>query len=132
MLVTRAPTLGPSLNEAKHRVWLYVGAGLALLIHWFVVPRIPTLAAADLFTRHLPLSLAPVNWALFFLLAARREGPLLMPKSVSILLHVLWLASFLFFLGSWRTYPSVSPVLSVLAYFEIFWLIPWWGKALNQ
>jgi hypothetical protein len=119
------------LSESKHRIWFYGAVGFVLLIEWFVVPRIPTLAAADLLTRHLPLWLAPLNWGLIFLLAVLCEGPLLMPKYLSVLLNGLWLASILFFLGSWRSYPSASPVISVFAYFEIFWLVPWWEKERN-
>jgi len=121
-----------SLSEAKDRIWFYVAVGLVVLIKWFVVPRIPTLAAADLLTRHLPLSPARLNWGLIFLFAALGEGPLLMPKYLSVPLNMLRVASILFFLGSWRSYPSVSPVIFVLAYFEIFWLIPWWERKWNQ
>jgi len=87
---------------------------------------IPTIALADAFTRHIPLWLAPLNWALFLALVAVCEGPLLMPKYLSFPLNILWLASFLFLLGSWQFHRFVSPSVFALAYFEMNWLIPRW------
>jgi hypothetical protein len=87
---------------------------------------IPSIALADAFTRHMPLWLAPLNWVLFLALAAICEGPLLMPKYLSVPLNMVWLASFLFLLGSWQFHRFVSPSVFALAYFEMNWLIPRW------
>src|ERR1700730_15989338 len=124
MLVTAGTTLGVSVSKSKIIFWLGVAA--VLLIKFAVVPMIPTIAFADAFTRHIPLWLAPLNWALFLALVAVCEGPLLMPKYLSVPLNILWLASFLFLLGSWQFHRFVSPSVFALAYVEMNWLIPRW------
>src|SRR5258708_30919083 len=107
MLVTAGTASGASVGESKLRFWLCVAA--ILLIQLLVVPRIPTLALADFITRYIPRWLAPLNWGLFLVLVAVCEGPLLIPKYLSIPLNVLWAASFLFLLGSWGFHPFFSP-----------------------
>ena len=66
------------------------------------------------------------NWALFLALVAVCEGPLLVPKYLSVPMNILWLASFLFLLGSWQFHRFVSPSVFALEYFEMNWLIPRW------
>jgi hypothetical protein len=112
----------------KRITWLYVAAGL--LIQFVVVPEVvrivPTLAAADFVTRYIPPRLAPVDWGLGLFLIAVCEGPLLKPKYLSIALNVLLLVCVLFFIGSWNFHPRISPVVSVVAYIELNWLVPLW------
>src|ERR1700724_1726115 len=119
-------TTEPILREAslKRLTWLYFALGV--LIQFVVVPRLTThtLTLADFASHYIPSWLAPVNWAVSLFLIAICEGPLLTPKYLSIALNVLLLVSILFFLGSWHFHPSVSPVISVLAYIEMYWLIP--------
>jgi hypothetical protein len=115
---------GGAVGKSKLLFWL--GVAVALLIKVAVVPMIPTIALADAFTHHIPLWLAPLNWALFLALVVVCEGPLLMPKYLSVPLNILWLASSLFLLGSWQFYRFVSPTVFALAYFEMNWLIPRW------
>ncbi len=124
MLVTARTMLGVSLGKSKLLFWL--GVAVALLIEFAVVRMIPTNALADAFTRHIPLWLAPLNWALFLALVAVCEGPLLMPKYLSVPMNILWLASSLFLLGSWQFHRFASPSVFALAYFEMNWLIPRW------
>jgi hypothetical protein len=132
MLITAEFTPGASVGKSKLLFWF--GVAVVLLIKLVVVPMVttPTMAIADVFTRHIPLWLAPLNWALFLFLVAVCGGPLLMPKYLSISLNVLWAASFLFFLGSWRFHPVFSPIISVLGYVGLYWLIPLWEAQLNQ
>jgi 4-amino-4-deoxy-L-arabinose transferase-like glycosyltransferase len=124
MLITAGTTLGVSVGKPKLLLWL--GVAVALLIKFAVVPMIPTIALADAYTRHIPLWLAPLNWALFLALVAVCEGPLLMPKYLSVPLNILWAASFLFLLGSWQFHRFVSPSVVAIAYVEMNWLIPRW------
>lgn len=115
---------GGPVGKSKLLFWFCVA--LVLLIRLLVVPMIPTLALADFITRYIPIWLAPLNWVLGLGLLALCQGPLLMPRYVSILLNVLCVASVLFFLGSWRFHPVFSPIIGAFGYFEMNWLIPWW------
>ena len=116
----------------KRLTWLYVGIGL--LVSFVVVPKLSpvTLEVAGFVTRYIPPSLAPFNWALGLFLIAVCEGPLLKPKYLSFTLKVLLWACILFFLGSWNLHPIVSPVISVLAYIEMNWLIPLWEAKVSR
>ena len=116
--------MGVSLGKSKPLFWL--GVAFVLLVKFLIVPMIPTLAVADFVTHYIPMSLAPVNWVLGLALLAICMGPLLMPRYLSIPLNILFVISVLFFLGSWRHYPIVSPVIGGLSYVEMNWLIPWW------
>jgi hypothetical protein len=112
------------LGKSKLLFWL--GVAFIVLIKLLIVLMIPTRAVADFVTRYIPISLAPLNWVLGLALLAICLGPLLMPRYLSIPLNVLCVVSVLFFLGSWRFHPAFSPVIGVLAYVEMNWLIPWW------
>jgi hypothetical protein len=114
------------VGESKVRLWISVA--VVLLIMWLVVPKLSVvpLALADFVTPYIPIRLAPLNWALCLVLIAVCQGPLLMPKYLSIPLNVLWAASVLFLLGSWRFHPFFSPIIGVVGYIEMNWLIPWW------
>jgi hypothetical protein len=105
----------------KSKIQFLLGVAGVLILKWWVVPALPALAAADFFTRYIPLSLAPLNWALCLALIAICEGPLLLPKYLSISFNVLWVASVLFFLGSWHFHPYFSPVVAVIGYIEMNW-----------
>ena len=115
----------------KRLTGLYVVA--FLLIRYVVAPMISTatLTAAGFVTPYIPPWLVPVNWVLGLFLMAICEGPILMPKYLSIALNVLLMCCILVFLGSWNLHPSVSPVISVLAFVEMNWLIPLWEAKLN-
>jgi hypothetical protein len=124
-------------GTSKGITWLGVAAVLGLL--FVVVPFATTqitqitLPFAEFVGRYIPAWLAPVNWVLLFFLIAICQGPLLKPKSLSIALGILMLACILVFLGSWDSYPSASPVVGLVAFIELNWLIPRWEKAkLNQ
>jgi hypothetical protein len=116
--------LGVSLGKSKLLFWLSVA--FVVLVKLLIVPMIPTQIVADFVTRYIAISLAPLNWVLGLALLAICLGPLLMPRYLSILLNVLCVISVLFFLGSWRYHPVFSPVIGVLSYIEMNWLIPWW------
>ena len=132
MLITARTTLGVSVGESKARLWFSVG--VILLIIWVVVPKLSVvpLALADFVTPYIPLRLAPLNWALCLVLIAVCQGPLLMPKYLSIILNVLWAASVLFLIGSWRFHPIFSPIIGVVGYIEMNWLIPLWEAQLHK
>jgi hypothetical protein len=112
------------VGKSKLLFWFCVA--VVLLIKLLVVPLIPTLALADFLTRYIPIGLAPLNWVVGLALIAICQGPLLIPRYLSIPLNVLCVACVLFFLGSWHFHPYLSPIISVLAYFEMNWLIPQW------
>jgi hypothetical protein len=111
---------------SKSKLLFWIGLAAALLIKIWIVPMIPVVEVADFVTRYILISLAPLNSVLGLALLAICLGPLLMPRYLSIPLNVLCVVSVLFFLGSWRFHPVFSPVISVLAYVEMNWLIPWW------
>jgi hypothetical protein len=113
-----------SLGKSKLLFWLSVA--FVVLVKLLIEPLIPTQAAADFVARYIPISLAPLNWVLGLVLLAICTGPLLMPRYLSIPLDILCVMSVLFFLGSWRYHPVFSPVIGVLSYVEMNWLIPWW------
>jgi hypothetical protein len=116
--------LGVSLGKSRLLFWL--GVAFVVLVKLLIVPMIPTQVDTDFVTRYIPISLAPLNWVLGLALLAICMGPLLMPRYLSIPLNVLCVISVLFFLGSWRYHPVFSPVIGVLSYVEMNWLIPWW------
>ena len=120
------------MGESKLRFWF--GVAVVLLIKLLVVPMFPApiLAVANFFTRYIPTWLAPLNWALCLVLVAVCEGPILMPKYLSILLYALWVASILFFLGAWDFHPYFSPIIAFVGYIEMNWLIPLWEAQLHQ
>lgn len=117
-------TLGNPADKSTPLFWLAVVA--IVLIKWFVVPLVPVEPVANFAARFIPIGLAPVNWALGLGLIAISQGPLLLPKYISIPLNILCLASILFFLGSWHLHPVISPIIGVFSYIEMNWLIPWW------
>lgn len=117
-------TFGDPADESKLLFWLSVAA--IVLIKWFIIPLVPTEAVAEFVARFIPISLAPINWALGLGLYALCAGPLLMPKNISIFLKVSFGASVLFFLGSWHSYPVISPVIGGIWYLEDIFLIPAW------
>ena len=124
MLITLGELRGVPLGKSKLLFWSSVAA--ILLVKFWIVPMIPTLAVADFVTRYIPISLAPVNWVLGLALLAICFGPVMMPKYLSYPLSALCVICVLFFLGTWRYHPAVSPVIAVLSYIELNWLIPWW------
>jgi hypothetical protein len=130
MLITAGTTLGVSVGESKLRDWFSVA--VILLIMWFLVPKLAVIALANFVAPYIPMRLAPLNWALCLVLIAICQGPLLIPKYVSIPLNVLWAASVLFLLASWRFHPFFSPIISVVGYIELNWLIPLWEAQLHK
>jgi hypothetical protein len=116
--------IGDPADKSKPLLWLAVAA--ILLIKWFIVPAVPVQPVAEFVTRYIPTSLAPANWVLGLALYALCAGPLLMPKNISIFLKVLFGASVLVFFGSWRSHPSISPVIGGIWYLEDIFLIPAW------
>jgi len=88
-------------------------------------------AFAGFFARFVPLGLAPLNWVFAVALIAACEGPVVKPKYLSIVFHILLAASILFFLGSWRIHPSASPVIGFLMFVELSWVIPLWEARIN-
>jgi hypothetical protein len=132
MLKTAGATLGVPVGDSKLRYWFSVA--VVLLIMWLLVPKLSVIpmALADFVAPYIPMRLAPLNWALCLVLIAVCQGPLLMPKYVSIPLNVLWAASVLFLLASWRFHPFFSPIISVVGYIELNWLIPLWEAQLHK
>jgi hypothetical protein len=108
--------------DGKFRLLLFVGIGL--LVKEVVVPMFPNLALANVFTRLIPLWLAPFNWVLFLSPAAVCEGPLLMERYVSVPLNILWLISTVFLMCSWEFRPTGSVLVFGIAYVGINWLLP--------
>ncbi|HTC62077.1 MAG TPA: hypothetical protein VK709_04485 [Candidatus Saccharimonadales bacterium] len=120
------------MGESKRRYWFGVAA--VLLIMWLIVPKLSVIpiALADFVTPYIPIRLAPLNWALCLILIAVCQGPLLMPKYLSIPLNVLWAVSVLFLLGSWRFHPIFTPIIGVVGYIEMNWLMPLWEAQLHK
>ena len=120
------------MTAKEHRIWLaHLIAGMYFL--WLIGSFVPVSdALTNALARHIPTSVAMLNWAFSLILAAIFFGPLALSAPLWISLYGLFLVSLVFLPLSFRSHHVASITVLVLLYVEVYWLLPKWEDKRNR